>query len=102
MGALEVINIVFVGNTQQMVIENREMSRSINHHLSVAINYLAKNTFSPKVDGWGEEEYCPSVPHYSLTAETAETRMPSRKIVIIKRAVIIFFHKVADDSLVGE
>lgn len=49
LGALEVINIVFAGNTQQMVIENREMSRSINHHLSGAINYLAKNTFSPKV-----------------------------------------------------
>lgn len=50
LGALEVINIVFAGNTQQMVIENREMSRSINHHLSGAINYPAKNTFGPKVE----------------------------------------------------
>lgn len=50
LGALEVINIVFVGNTQQMVIENREMSRSINHRLSGAINYLAKNTSRPKVE----------------------------------------------------
>lgn len=50
LGALEVINIVFAGNTQQMVIENREMSRSINHHLSGAINYPAKNMFGPKVE----------------------------------------------------
>lgn len=48
--------------------------------------------------GGGGEEYCPSVPHYSLAAETAETRMPDWEIVIFNSSVIIVFHKVPYDA----
>lgn len=48
--------------------------------------------------GGGGEEHCPSVPHYSLAAETAETRMPDWEIVVFNSAVIIVFHKVPYDA----
>lgn len=48
--------------------------------------------------GGGGEEHCPSVPHYSLAAKTAETRMPDWEIVVFNSTVIIVFHKVPYDA----